>query len=692
MRKFCYIIVILAMFAGLTGQIRKTALLDLTNHNAENHARFNALEHCLQVAGIPYIVTEDISEASQYAMIAVSGKIDLYTFSSEENQQLEDYVFNGGILVAPRISTSELYPLFGVNGYGTSRNRYEMHWNMYDNFTELRWFDDSMEQTISLGNAFYSVDVIQTRAYLVSTAMELAHFDDGGVAVTKNQWGSGWAYNFGFDVKEVVLRPQLNYDYEAQRVYSNGFEPTSDTIFLFYRGIWETHIPYATWKHTSPWSSGTTVMLTHDVDAKTGYDSLSFFTTMERDLGLTASYMITTRYFSDDLMSDYYRTRSYRLQQVLDDGHIMGSHSVGHFTDFHYENIFPIGVSGMDSTSYSPLFTNGSTQNGTVWGELEVSKNLLEYDWSVDCQAYRSGYLLFNTKQANILDSCGYLYDSTHSANDVLTNFPYKLQYDNSASSSQSPVYEIPLTISDVWDSGTEHDVILQTWQDVIDKNLANNSPVVLLIHPNRQWKADLEYQLITQAPASVRFMSLEEFGNFWSVREEFFYTPNLQNDVLELTIETSQIPIDSRLGIIVKDGQELNDIVLLDSEDAELPCSLQPWGNNDMLVCWMNGIAVDDNTKIPSAFSSIEISPNPFNPDTSVSFNLVVRTKVELSVFNIRGQLVKTLHNGNLHNGRHSFVWNGKDINGKASASGIYFFRLKSGATRITKKATLLK
>jgi len=66
--------------------------------------------------------------------------------------------------------------------------------------------------------------------------------------------------------------------------------------------------------------------------------------------------------------------------------------------------------------------------------------------------------------------------------------------------------------------------------------------------------------------------------------------------------------------------------------------------------------------------------SPNPFNPSTVFKFSLSADAKVSLNVYNIKGQLVKTLVNNKLDAGLHSVVWNGRENNGKAASSGIYF------------------
>jgi hypothetical protein len=84
---------------------------------------------------------------------------------------------------------------------------------------------------------------------------------------------------------------------------------------------------------------------------------------------------------------------------------------------------------------------------------------------------------------------------------------------------------------------------------------------------------------------------------------------------------------------------------------------------------------------------------PNPFNPTTTISFSVPQTSSfVILSIYNIKGQKVKTLVNEVLPAGKHSVVWNGRDANGKRVGSGIYFYKLKAGNFTKSRKMLLMK
>jgi len=83
---------------------------------------------------------------------------------------------------------------------------------------------------------------------------------------------------------------------------------------------------------------------------------------------------------------------------------------------------------------------------------------------------------------------------------------------------------------------------------------------------------------------------------------------------------------------------------------------------------------------------------PNPFNPKTTIAFELPVQGEVEVAVYNVAGQKVVTLHEGELPAGPHSIVWDGRTGDGAMAASGTYWYRLRTPAGESTRSMILLK
>ncbi len=83
---------------------------------------------------------------------------------------------------------------------------------------------------------------------------------------------------------------------------------------------------------------------------------------------------------------------------------------------------------------------------------------------------------------------------------------------------------------------------------------------------------------------------------------------------------------------------------------------------------------------------------PNPFNPVTTISFELPKASQVKVSVFNILGQEVDVLVDGTLGAGAHEVDWNGTNSEGQALGSGVYFYRIATDEEVYTEKMSLVK
>jgi len=113
-------------------------------------------------------------------------------------------------------------------------------------------------------------------------------------------------------------------------------------------------------------------------------------------------------------------------------------------------------------------------------------------------------------------------------------------------------------------------------------------------------------------------------------------------------------------------------------------------WGN------MVNSVftAAEDPQLSPVALPVITGNyPNPFNPSTSICFSLPASGSVSLAIYNLKGQLVRTLLSGaDLPSGTHNLVWDGQDDSGRAVSSGLYFGRLVSSGQTSELKMLLAK
>jgi hypothetical protein len=100
----------------------------------------------------------------------------------------------------------------------------------------------------------------------------------------------------------------------------------------------------------------------------------------------------------------------------------------------------------------------------------------------------------------------------------------------------------------------------------------------------------------------------------------------------------------------------------------------------------------VEDRGELPLRVALGKNYPNPFNPKTTIAFAMPQSGRAELAIFDVAGRRVATLVNENLVAGRHERTWSGRDTSGRQVASGVYFYRLVTDGTVLTKTMTLVK
>jgi len=99
-----------------------------------------------------------------------------------------------------------------------------------------------------------------------------------------------------------------------------------------------------------------------------------------------------------------------------------------------------------------------------------------------------------------------------------------------------------------------------------------------------------------------------------------------------------------------------------------------------------------DETLTIPELVTMAQNYPNPFNLETEISYSLAKSGKVNLSIYNTKGQLIKQIVSDKQKSGSFKVKWDGTDNNNRKSASGLYFYRLDTDKTVITKKCLLMK
>ena len=148
-------------------------------------------------------------------------------------------------------------------------------------------------------------------------------------------------------------------------------------------------------------------------------------------------------------------------------------------------------------------------------------------------------------------------------------------------------------------------------------------------------------------------------------------------------------IPVQPKEGTIHNDalGLTIDDISLSDIEGRLIPV--------EGLNISTSLDSHDREALLDMEFQLKQNYPNPFNPDTMVEFTIPSTSNnahVQLHIYNLQGQLIRTLINTTMFAGFHSVRWDGRDVSGKEVSGGMYIYQLKVNDYVETKKMMFMK
>jgi hypothetical protein len=251
---------------------------------------------------------------------------------------------------------------------------------------------------------------------------------------------------------------------------------------------------------------------------------------MEKANQASSTFFIQTKYVDDaNSKAFFFAPNLDTLRQLKAGGSTVGSHSIIHSRGF---NKFDLGSGHETYSNYQPRGLGFDTASGaTVFGEVRVSKELLDGEIpGQDTIFFRAGHLRVPVSLPEALERSGYQFDSSFTADDVLSNFPFALPRDLGFE-EDSEIYEFPVTIEDEESPGFAKRVP-QALQ-VILANAENGAISVVLVHSNESiLKAAAEQELLRQLPSDIVKTDMLTFANFWRAR-----------DRLEWSLTTTSIP-----------------------------------------------------------------------------------------------------------------------------------------------------
>lgn len=131
---------------------------------------------------------------------------------------------------------------------------------------------------------------------------------------------------------------------------------------------------------------------------------------------------------------------------------------------------------------------------------------------------------------------------------------------------------------------------------------------------------------------------------------------------------------------------------LLTDKDGYETKGTINVENGKGKVIVDLTGIKDPGTKLVIKSDQLLDAYPNPFNPSTTIQVQMAEAGPAKLIIYNVLGQKVKTLFDGNLQPGSKKFVWNGKDDAGRQVASGFYFYQLKTKNTLQTKAVMFLK
>ncbi|MCD4650224.1 MAG: T9SS type A sorting domain-containing protein [Candidatus Cloacimonetes bacterium] len=200
----------------------------------------------------------------------------------------------------------------------------------------------------------------------------------------------------------------------------------------------------------------------------------------------------------------------------------------------------------------------------------------------------------------------------------------------------------------------------------------------------------DLKFSKYNVSFQDIELQTTESFNSIEEVQT--CYSNLFEQNIFFLTCIFNSVPslrIYTFSDITLRGEYQFPEIIKDILEPGDGYCYLV--GENNLYRITNIEVANDEN-KVPVQSLNLSNYPNPFNPETTFSYNLAKPSKVFFNIYNVKGQLVRELVNENQQTGSFEILWNGTDSNGKAVGSGVYLYKLETNNQIQTGKAVLLK
>lgn len=512
----------------------------------QTNSAWLGLTHGLESIGVPFRVTTDWRTASKHAVVFVYPEVSGTVLQYDALQALAQIPRRGGALLACGVLGGGLNETFGFGEAIPSKSHSEVRFAVTNLHTAE--FTDPREWTFRIANPRNSQatagsytfigEVSGTKRPRESNFQPLAVYEDGTAAISQRHFpGGGAAYAFGWDLGNIILIGHNNREEGIARAYVNQFEPSLDVQLRLIRSIYRHGQPGAVTLGTVPFNRSLSILLTHDVDYSKSLSNAIEFASVAKSAGIKSTFFVQTKYVRDYENDIFFHDQAIPLlKQLVGMGMEVGSHSVAHSPVFA---TFESGTGLETYPDYAPFVRDRkTTRDGTILGELRVSKFLLESATRTAVRSFRPGELSNPYSLPESLDAVEILHSSSVTANSSLTHFPFRVNYSR-RQMTELPIVEFPVSIED---EELPRLIDRSDQAMALARRLARYGAImVLLVHTDSvTHKLDFSSSFIDRTKSAAWYDTISGFGTWWTARSGAQIDISIEADRCVATLTSS--------------------------------------------------------------------------------------------------------------------------------------------------------
>jgi hypothetical protein len=501
----------------------------------DTQAHWLGIAHALAGIGIPFTITTQVSEALRHKVVMVYPLVSGKVLNQADLRAIAAIPRSGGTLIATNVLGGGLNEVFGYDAIVTDRK----HWllSLAPNEANLQMesiYSDVIDRQIVLTDGKNLQNEVPTVGY-TNPKNPLISFEDGTGCLVFRDYGVGKSYALGVDIGNYFFRYMNGRGFAVNRAYVNRYEAGIDILLRTLKSIYLAGNNQGVTISPVPFNKSLTLIITHDVDFTKSIVNAADYARMESDSGIKATYFLQTKYVRDWNDDIFFNDSNLRyLRSVNAYGMEIASHSVAHSRVF---SRFSMGTGREKYPQYQPFVKERLvTYNGTILGELRVSKFLLEHFLpGKRITSFRPGHLQYPFELPEALAATGYNVSSSVTSGSVQTNLPYFLTYSREFDATTN-IVEIPVAVED--EAGLPMLERLDSTLLFADQLAKYGGVMNILIHTDiLGQKYEYEQKVIAALKEKAWVSTIGDFSDWWRIRSKVVVSVTVQNGAHLVTV-----------------------------------------------------------------------------------------------------------------------------------------------------------